>query len=75
MNQTKFKMMMVSFLLINNYEVNKNDNDNDGDKNTADYDGDKNDDCLMTSLVVSVRSDSPWHGNEVVVVQVLSPHF
>ena len=66
---------MVSFLLINNYEGNKNDNDDDGDKNTADYDGDNNDndDCLMTSLVVSVRSVSPWHGNEVV--QVLSPHF
>ena len=66
MNQTKFKMMMVSFLLINNYEGNKNDNDkNHNDKN--------DNDCLMTSLVVSVRSVSPWHGNEVV--QVLSPHF
>ena len=51
--------------------------DDDDDDDEDDDDGGGNDDninCLMTSLVVSVRSVSPWQqGNDVV--QVLSPHF
>ena len=50
------------------------DDDDDDDNVDGGGGGDGDGDCLMTSLVVSVRSVSPWQqGNDVV--QVLSPHF